>query len=535
MPTLSDKLYRFLSLVIGLAVFVFIFYRAAHMSITFDESGTTDVLDASYWDTLFAERFFQSANNHLLNSILMKFSAGIFGTSEIGLRLPNVLSYLFYFWGSYLIVHELTKNNWLRFSGLVMLNTIIFVIDFFSVARGYGLAISFEMMSLAMMIRHLGNGKQSTLFFSFLFASLAIYANFTWLNFFLPLWAVYNMMWLLNLKHLKLSLTKCWSKNSIPFFFSLLVTTVSYQPISLLRHQDEFRWGANAWIDSMHTFMKDFLYDNHFWFAVIGQIFLFLLFLIALIYTVRFIRSSANNKGETSLLVFITLLISTIVMATILQRNLLHSMYMDGRKALMYFPLVILLLLVVVNEYFHLKPIGLRLFSILLILISVFHFFYRVNTKAIREWWFDENSKEVAYYIHAHPVDGNRDVAVNWFYYPSIRFYNFHRFDTSIKRLVKMEEITDSTSFAYYYILGDQIRNVPPVYQPVFRFAWDRILLRKDSAVYLTRKANITDTLKRDNKLQAALMADSILWQERRTMDWTNLSISKNGIEEPEK
>ncbi len=535
MPTLSDKLYRFFSLVLGIAVFAFIFYRAAHMAITFDESGTTDVLDASYWDTLFAERFFQSANNHLLNSILMKFSAGIFGPSEIGLRLPNVMSYLFYFFGSYLIVHELTKDNWLRFSGLVMLNTIIFVIDFFSVARGYGLAISFEMMSLALMIRHLSNGRQSALFLSFLFASLAIYANFTWINFFLPLWAVYNMMLLIDLKRFKLYMTRCWSKNTIPFFFSLLVAAVSYKPISILRTKDEFKWGANAWIDSMHTFMKDFLYDNNFLFAVTGQIILFILFLAALVCTIRFLRSSAESKHETRLLVFITLLISTIVLATILQRNLLHTMYMDGRKALMYFPLVILLLMVVINAHFRLRPFLLRMTSIFLLVIAVFHFFYRVNTNAIREWWFDENSKEVAYYIHAHPVNGNRDVAVNWFYYPSIRFYNFHRFDTSIKRLVKLEEISDSTSFAYYYIMGDEIRKVPPLYQPVFRFAWDRILLRKDASAYLARRVTITDTLTLENRLEVGLMADSILWQERRSMDWTKLTISQHGIEGSEK
>ncbi len=524
-----NRLYYCLALVVGISVFSYVIYRAIHLSMTFDECGTTMVLPPSYWHVMFSKQSFQSANNHVLNSILMKLSATIFGTSEWALRLPNVLSYIFYFAGSYIIAWQSSKDNLIRIAALVMFNSLLFILDFFSLTRGYGLANAFELFSISMMIVYFRFDKDRYVFFGFFFAALAVYSNFTWLNFYVPLWAVYNLLIYFELNDWELFLKKCWSKNKFPFLISIVLFALSYRPISILRTQDEFRWGANGWFDSEHTFMKDFLYSNHFTQAVIGQIVLILLVTIAFWICLKLIRLKGVINIEDRNLLFITTLILAIVLATVIQRNLLHMMYMEGRKACLYFPLVIALLVLVMNYFYKLKLVFIQVLAIVITCISIFHFFYKSNLNFVREWWFDENSKQVAYYINDHPINGNRNVALTWYFSSSIRYYNQHNLDTSIKKMSLMEEVNDANEYAYYYVRGNDIKEVPPVYKPIFRFGWDRILLVQDSVNYNNERNRLCQTLDTSNTISneiVCMKADSILLDERTKIDWTKILIS---------
>ena len=77
-------------------------YRAATASFTHDESYSY-LLFASgpLEEILIAGERPVSANNHLLNSLLMKLNASVFGTSELSLRLHSVLAHgLFLLFGS---------------------------------------------------------------------------------------------------------------------------------------------------------------------------------------------------------------------------------------------------------------------------------------------------------------------------------------------------------------------------------------------------------------------------------------------------
>ena len=530
---ISDRFFLWVSVCIGLLVFALILFRAANLSVTFDESGTFDVLAASYTDVLFAKRFFQSANNHILNSILLKLSASVFGNSELALRLPNVLSYIFYFLGSFIISRECSQNNWIRIMGVVLFSSIVYVLDFFSLARGYGLATGFELFSIAMMILHYKDRKESYLFLTFLFAALSVYSNFTWLNFFVPLWAVYNLLLYVQVNDIALFLKKSLVSNWIPIVLALILFSLSYIPIRYLRMQDEFRWGANGWFDSLHRFASDFLYDHNFLNAVIFQVLLISMVVAASLIIFRTFKLNKYMLPRMRYLFFITSLILMIVLATVVQRNVLGMMYMDGRKALMYFPLVICLLILLLNSFSEVKPNLVAGLSILLIGLSVFNFSSRLKVNSVREWWFDENSREVAYYIHDHPVNGKRDLAVTWYFSESIRYYNQYKLDISIKRLIKMTDREDIHEFAYYYVLGDDIRDVPPMYKPLFRFGWDRILLVKDSMNYNTQKGFLLteiEGLEEMAETEKSNILDSMLLRQRKEIDWTKIPVTNGDI-----
>ncbi len=124
-----------------LAVFAYVFVRAWTVPFTFDEVTTSQLVQGSQWSD-----FGLTANNHLLNALLIKGLLSTFSPSELIFRLPNVLAAAIYLFYAYKLGKLLMKNQpWIP---LVLLTSMPFLLDFFSLARGYGLALGFCLASI---------------------------------------------------------------------------------------------------------------------------------------------------------------------------------------------------------------------------------------------------------------------------------------------------------------------------------------------------------------------------------------------------
>lgn len=158
-------------------------YRAATFPFTHDES-------LSFAGFTWNPRWGKTANNHLLNTWLMQLCSTLFGNSELSLRLPNLLAHAAYLAGSLRLLGRFQPAV-LRLAGFVLLNLNPFALDFFFLARGYGLAMAFVMWSLYLLLRaceaRQQSGFKAYLVLSQLTALLAVLANFAFLNYYLPL------------------------------------------------------------------------------------------------------------------------------------------------------------------------------------------------------------------------------------------------------------------------------------------------------------------------------------------------------------
>jgi len=179
-------------LVLGSSLF-FLGYevaRAARSSFTCDEAG-------SYLDfispNVLALFNFNSANNHFLNSLLAKIWSALGGTSEFVLRLPNLLAYAAYLLFAFLILNRFVKTKIIVLCGYLLLSLNPYVLDYFSLCRGYGLSLGFLMASLFFFFSFLdrtagpGPGRHRRLRYSLIAASLAVLSNFSLLNIYLSL------------------------------------------------------------------------------------------------------------------------------------------------------------------------------------------------------------------------------------------------------------------------------------------------------------------------------------------------------------
>jgi hypothetical protein len=125
-------------------------YRAATQSIVYDEaftylaflSGPPSLVFTSY-----------TANNHVLLSVLSRFSIALFGVSEFAIRLPSVLSAVLYFGLVLALCRLVFGTGYLFLATVAAVSLNPFILDLLIAARGYGLALALFMAGLYQLTR----------------------------------------------------------------------------------------------------------------------------------------------------------------------------------------------------------------------------------------------------------------------------------------------------------------------------------------------------------------------------------------------
>jgi hypothetical protein len=169
-----------------LAMWIYVIVRAATVSFTNDETISYSIIHG-------AQTFVDTANNQWLNTQLMRVSQYFFGQSELALRLPNVAAFGLYGIASVALLSRVQRLE-ARVVGFALLLVNPFLIEFFALARGYGLSVGFSVAAAACVFfggsSTSARGELGRLILTGIFGSLAFYANFSALNIVLGLLAV---------------------------------------------------------------------------------------------------------------------------------------------------------------------------------------------------------------------------------------------------------------------------------------------------------------------------------------------------------
>lgn len=171
-----ETVYKLVVWTLFIVTFFYLLLRVIYLDTLHDEIAT--YMFYFYQGDYIGEYIHWDANNHLLNSYLGHKLYGLFGDNIPVLRLPNLLAFVFYFWGNV----RLTRNfqtPYLKLTSLIALNTIPFIIEYFGVARGYGLSLGFFVWGLVHLFNYLNSHTLKALFLSYLFMGLAVSANLT--------------------------------------------------------------------------------------------------------------------------------------------------------------------------------------------------------------------------------------------------------------------------------------------------------------------------------------------------------------------
>jgi hypothetical protein len=156
--------------------------RAVRVALTYDEAATY----LKYISTPLPSVFdFVYATNHWLNTLLARLFVWVAGDRDWVLRLPSILGSVLYVGFGWLLLRRL-RNRLIAFSGLLLLVTNPYLLEYFSLSRGYGLALGLLMGALFYMSSSLAaeaaDERRADAFRSWVWAIASVLANFSMLN-----------------------------------------------------------------------------------------------------------------------------------------------------------------------------------------------------------------------------------------------------------------------------------------------------------------------------------------------------------------
>lgn len=181
---MSRKIRLFISFLILFVCISLIIIRAENVSITYDEAYTyTYIVNKIKLDSIqntyetFIRMIHSIANNHLLNTFSIYFIESILNIKYVDLiiRFPNVIcGILFYVFLSYLFVNRKIGLVYYLFSTLNF-----YQLQFFSLARGYSMALFFNTVSIYFFNKYVESKFQNSNFLSIslILCTIAEYAN----------------------------------------------------------------------------------------------------------------------------------------------------------------------------------------------------------------------------------------------------------------------------------------------------------------------------------------------------------------------
>jgi len=423
MDGVGERAHRsiFLLLVlIGTLLLAYAFARAYTLSFTHDES-------ISYAIVAEHSTAKSTANHHPLNTRLMTWSYRSFGSREWALRLPNIVAFFLYLGFGLWLLRELAWP-WMVF-GFVLLFLNPFLLEFFSLARGYGLALSLSLGAVVFLRaawRCSGVLRVMTLLLlSSLCASLADLGNYVWLNVHLPLLAVSLVVLTLRTARFRIP-AALFLLGANGWFIHNLV-----RRIWSLKDAGELYFGGHDGFvkDTVGSLIESSLYGYAYGFdlppIILDAI------VAGLIVAVLSLAYVAWRERRLSFSLLLLLVLAQAVAISVLERQILGVLYPIHRTALYYVPLLALFLAYAFNESAPYlarteRMAGQGIVCLMVLAIGV-HFVRTANLRYTFSWRYDAETRQVKSEIEKRFTDtragGQINLGTNWQLWDAMNYY----------------------------------------------------------------------------------------------------------------
>jgi hypothetical protein len=498
---INISIYSLIAIGFSFVLFLYIILRAYKVAFTHDESCTlfSYVLMPEKWGVL--SLVSPSSNNHFLNTFLMIPFFYLFGFNEFTLRLPSVLSYAIYLYAVYLISFRL-KNRGLALACFLLLNLNPFMLDFFGLARGYGLAIAFMLLSFYHLLRFADKNAdvagRRDVFMVILPAALSVLSNLVFLFYLLS--AVALLLFLYFFSFAKEEKKISWRAAVCFFRYKqvpvIIVSTGLYllaltPLIAYMVWAETFFFGGThgLWQDTFKSLIQASLYGKEYSASLIS--------FISCAMAATFLFSVVTNirevfKGRvTSDYLLSTVVFLLMVSQAFLHFKLLGAKLIIERTALIFIPFIILLFIYSLH-YFGFFGRVLRLISFIVVILTVglllFHFINSMNITSAHYVRFDANTrtmlKDLEHYIDSNKIKKEKiSLGMIGCFEPGAVFYREKYGYNWLKPLIRDDSLTSHT-YDYYYIWDEDAHFTTNIHIPPF----EKIKRYDDTKTLLVRK-----------------------------------------------
>ena len=451
--------------ILGLCLITYTSYRAATLSITHDEAiiygFTTKYSALDIYNYVIAQ-------DHMLNTLLIKWSRDVFPDSDLTIRLPNLIGHLLYIIFTIALVWR-WKDKHLRIAGFIILNFNPYLLDFFSIARGYGLSVSLMMVSIYFGYGYGVSKKLYRLALSLLFAILSVLTVYTLLNYFFALIGVVLLLlvfdWLTG--YYKFN-ARALARSALTIILLLLAAWFLYlkldDPISRVQNK-EFIYvdaGRNLIEGTIRPVVFRSIYNVDPG-LIVGVISYTIIGLYALAFFWMIGYSLKKNFSFINRLIFFSFfLISIVALSIQLQHELFNIRFLSNRTATFLIPLICLLLLGTLQELRQFKNLRIPavVLSYLLAGLFIFNTALSANFSYYLEWKYDADTKQMLMDLQSEVgPDPSEPVKLGivWIHEPVI---NYYRKNCNLDWLQKVDQKGYAGDFDYYYLFDvDSVRS----------------------------------------------------------------------------
>ena len=474
-------------LLTAVAFGMYVLLRAWNIPVTVDECSTAMThVPRKVFDILFLKSD-ANPNNHILNTLLAKGFTGLFGWHPFVFRIPALLGALAYAWAGFLLCRRLSDNAWVGAFAYGMLLGQPYMLEFFSLARGYSLGLGCMTVAIWFAYRFFKENSRRDLLWSAFFAGLAVYGNFTQILFFAPfvgllLLAAWqkktDIAGFLHQTGPALAMTAAW--------VALLIV-----PLKRLSAHSEIKiWvRTDSLFRSVERTMDAAIHRNPLMGRDASEIFTWMaaaFMLIAVPVAVRkWWRRPNGLAGDFR--IFPVLLLAGVLITNVLQAELMHITYLQPRLALLYWPLFALSLGAAAAWLYDGIGKWIWLPAAPIALMTFINVGTSVNLQEATDWWHDRDTYTVLHYIRnvqqteSHPepytFDSNSLLQNSYIFHTKRDPRNFG----DIVRLGEWHPgKPDAYDKDFYYTNSEEAAQMLDTYEVVLRLpASDRMLLRK--------------------------------------------------------
>lgn len=478
----------------GAAIYMYIIRKAYYASFTHDESFSyLNYVHTSFMDIISFKDWY--TNNHILNSLLMKYSEKLFGDSEISLRLPNLILFSVYMVYSFFLFRD--KNQLILVGIFTLLCTNNSIIDFFGLARGYGLSFGFMLMSLYHFIQIFNAQKTKHIILFHAGALFATLSGFALFNIYLILLVIYNVITYMDCYFSSNKNYNFISSNRVHLIPVLINTIILYEPIRRVTMNSNLDFGGKTGLysDTITALINYSLHNlalSQVVLIITKIIFTSIILIPFSIIVLKIIKRDLNFFSNFKGLIIVNFLITILFIAIVLEHIIIKADYPISRFSLFILPIFFVHLGFFLSYLTGFYKKTVYIIVLVLSLISGASFLSKINLYSCSEWGFDMETKnmiqKLSEYHNGNSANPNKiKIGINWLFEPTI---NFYRQTKNLNWLLPADRKGITTGEDYYYIFKEDLNQISPEnYKLIYEFnKTNTVLLKKSNSLSFNSK-----------------------------------------------
>ncbi len=464
-----------------LICFGVILIKAINLPITHDETATAlRYAQFSGWEIMMLPD--AVPNNHILNTLFIKFFTGAFGLEQWAVRLSSLLSFLVFGWAVFRICKQLIGEQSLYFlAGAALFFTNPYLNDFFSLGRGYALSSTMVLLSLSFLIDGMRLNRQKYLWWALFFSMLATYANMTAII----AWAALVLILLV--------VPFTWSvdqniRRKFLVFIGLAILgflALIAVPIYKMNSTDQFQFWTSQGIykDTFLSLIDHWRYkwplyskpSSH-WFALGGGVLLF----SSVVWSIHQFRM-AGKKAFSNPLVITALYFFLTVQVNVYQITFLATPNLTGRTALFLYPMFAAVVAGLMGQLpaIRISKVWHILLACSFLAGSIYHVQSRTQMENFREWWFDANTLDVLQYLKENSGEDTVKLKTRWEFHPSFYFYCETGKADHVLLSDYDKDLQPMADVDYYYVFDSDQDVMNPQFERVQSYLGGGVLMKR--------------------------------------------------------